>query len=262
MDVWLLPQIQCNNTITFITRKIFSRWLWSVPSNLTSGKCGWDHVNRMLLRRVLFVSLAIHRPSLPWCTEPGSRIRAFKILRSMVPLEVGMHYFISNSGGSEMLPASQICPRVCDRSIWHGGRRRQFFLNLYNRVSSQRDATELAPPYLDLGAIPLKTDETWVWITFHRRRQNDHPSPLPMVWGWGGGSGQRERLCVCSVTHSCLTLCDPMDCSSPGFSVLGISQARITGGGCRFLFHGNFLTQGSNPLLLSSSELTSSPFGA
>ena len=25
----------------------------------------------------------------------------------------------------------------------------------------------------------------------------------------------------------CLTLCDPMDCSLPGFSVLGILQARI-----------------------------------
>ena len=30
-----------------------------------------------------------------------------------------------------------------------------------------------------------------------------------------------------SVTQSCLTLCDPMDCSLPGSSVHGISQARI-----------------------------------
>ena len=27
--------------------------------------------------------------------------------------------------------------------------------------------------------------------------------------------------------QSCLTLCDPMDCSQPGSSVHGISQARI-----------------------------------
>ena len=33
--------------------------------------------------------------------------------------------------------------------------------------------------------------------------------------------------CCCSVAQSCLTLCDPMDCSLPGFSVHGISQARI-----------------------------------
>ena len=29
------------------------------------------------------------------------------------------------------------------------------------------------------------------------------------------------------VTHSCLTLCDPVDCSPPGSSVHGILQARI-----------------------------------
>ena len=33
--------------------------------------------------------------------------------------------------------------------------------------------------------------------------------------------------CCCSVTESCPTLCDPMDCSPPGSSVHGISQARI-----------------------------------
>ena len=32
---------------------------------------------------------------------------------------------------------------------------------------------------------------------------------------------------LCSVTQSCLTLCDPVDCSPPGFSVQGILQARI-----------------------------------
>ena len=32
-----------------------------------------------------------------------------------------------------------------------------------------------------------------------------------------------------SVTQSCLTLCDPMDCSLPGSSVHGIFQARILG---------------------------------
>ena len=31
----------------------------------------------------------------------------------------------------------------------------------------------------------------------------------------------------CEVTQSCLTLCDPMDCSLPGSSIHGIFQARI-----------------------------------
>ena len=32
---------------------------------------------------------------------------------------------------------------------------------------------------------------------------------------------------ACSVAQSCPTLCNPMDCSPPGFSILGILQARI-----------------------------------
>ena len=32
---------------------------------------------------------------------------------------------------------------------------------------------------------------------------------------------------ACSVTQSCPTLCDPMDCSLPGSSVCGIFQARM-----------------------------------
>ena len=33
--------------------------------------------------------------------------------------------------------------------------------------------------------------------------------------------------CVCLVTQSCSTLCDPVDCSPPGSSVHGILQARV-----------------------------------
>ena len=33
--------------------------------------------------------------------------------------------------------------------------------------------------------------------------------------------------CTCSLAQSCLTLCDPLDCSLPGSSVHGIFQARI-----------------------------------
>ena len=41
----------------------------------------------------------------------------------------------------------------------------------------------------------------------------------------------QSPVCVCACVHVhaqlCLTLCDPMDCSSPGFSVHGIFQVRI-----------------------------------
>ena len=31
---------------------------------------------------------------------------------------------------------------------------------------------------------------------------------------------QEKNPCLCSVAESCLTLCDPMDCSTPGLPVL------------------------------------------
>ena len=54
--------------------------------------------------------------------------------------------------------------------------------------------------------------------------------------------------CVCA--HRCPTFCDPMDCRPPGFSVHGISQARILAWGCHVRLQEIFLTQGSNPILL------------
>ena len=58
-------------------------------------------------------------------------------------------------------------------------------------------------------------------------------------------------VCVCararSVTQSCLTLCDPMDYSLPGSSVLGDPADKNTGVGSCFLLQGIFLTQGPNP---------------
>ena len=38
--------------------------------------------------------------------------------------------------------------------------------------------------------------------------------------------------CLCSVAQSCSTLCDPMDCRTPGFPVHGDSPGKNTGVGC------------------------------
>ena len=54
-------------------------------------------------------------------------------------------------------------------------------------------------------------------------------------------------VCMCSVTQSCLTLCDPTDCSLPGSSVHGISKARIQ---AWVAIQGIFTTQGSHLHLL------------
>ena len=77
------------------------------------------------------------------------------------------------------------------------------------------------------------------------RLPNSGPTDLPVlslsliphqrpdsIWGGGGGRGPpslapKLPMHACSVAQSCLTLCDPTDCSPPGSSVHEILQARI-----------------------------------
>ena len=124
----------------------------------------------------------------------------------------------------------------------------------------------------------------------HRRQ----PTRLPRLWdspGKNTGVGCHFLLqCMkvkseSEVAQSCPTLRDPMDCSLPGSSVHGISQARIleseseshsvvydslrphglyspynspgqnTGVGCHFLLQGIFLTQRLNLGLLQGRKI-------
>ena len=55
---------------------------------------------------------------------------------------------------------------------------------------------------------------------------------------------------ICMYAQLCVTLCHPMDCSPPGYSVYGIFQARILEWVAISCFREIFLTLGSNPLLL------------
>ena len=68
---------------------------------------------------------------------------------------------------------------------------------------------------------------------------------------------------MCEVTQSCPTLCDPMDCSLPGFSVLEIFPGKNTGVGCYFPLQGIFPTQGLNlgHLHCQADSLPSEPPG-
>ena len=54
-------------------------------------------------------------------------------------------------------------------------------------------------------------------------------------------------VCVCLVAQSCLTLCNPMDCSPPGSSVHGESPGKNTGVSFHALLQGIFPAQGPNP---------------
>ena len=61
------------------------------------------------------------------------------------------------------------------------------------------------------------------------------PTRLPRPWDSPGKntsglpfpSPMHERKSESEVAQSCLTLCDPMDCSPPGSSVHGIFQAKV-----------------------------------
>ena len=57
-------------------------------------------------------------------------------------------------------------------------------------------------------------------------------------------------VCVCLVTESCPTLCDPVDCSPPGSSVHGGFPGKDTGVSYHVFLQVIFPTQRSNLCLL------------
>ena len=68
---------------------------------------------------------------------------------------------------------------------------------------------------------------------------------LKDIYSWEGKLWQTCVLYL--VAQSCLTLCNPMDCSLSGSSVHGDSPGQHTGVGCHALLQGIFPTQRSNP---------------
>ena len=57
-----------------------------------------------------------------------------------------------------------------------------------------------------------------------------------------------KQLCAtCLVSQSCLTLCNPMECSPPGSSDHRDSSGKNSGVGCHALLQGILPTQGSKP---------------
>ena len=67
---------------------------------------------------------------------------------------------------------------------------------------------KVAPLTYSLWANHYGQQDGFVWLALFPGNQAD------------GGIARREKGFCCSVTQLCLTLCDPMDCSTPGFPVL------------------------------------------
>ena len=94
-------------------------------------------------------------------------------------------------------------------------------------------------PVLAAKPLSVKTlprDVIWSMWTWFSLCTNQTPLLNNMVMASGFSIWAASEVCVslyvlycldCLVAQSCLTLCDPMDCSPPGSSVCGISQARI-----------------------------------
>ena len=56
-----------------------------------------------------------------------------------------------------------------------------------------------------------------------------------------------SQYILCLVAQSCPTPCDPVDCSPPDSSVLGVSPGKNTGEDCHALLQGIFPTPGIEP---------------
>ena len=65
----------------------------------------------------------------------------------------------------------------------------------------------------------------------------------------------KRSVKINEVAQSCLTLCNPLDCSPPGSSINGIFPGKSTRVGCHFLFWGIFPTQGWNSDLLCCRQM-------
>ena len=97
-------------------------------------------------------------------------------------------------------------------------RNRLQFLNLVNLQDEKLEFRQLGNRQDQAKPKPLCG-----W----KLSQRSHPSPSDCLICCCVSSATQNVCGVCVCAQSRLTLCDPMDCSPPGFSVHGIFQARI-----------------------------------
>ena len=87
------------------------------------------------------------------------------------------------------------------------------------------------------------------YALWHRGTRSPISCGEPCPVSYLQGQKLHVHMHACSVSQLCLTLCNPMDCSPPGFCPWNF-PGKNTGTSCQFLLQGIFPTQGLNLHLL------------
>ena len=94
-------------------------------------------------------------------------------------------------------------------------------------LNADRRILQMNDPSLQASSLPASTPD----ILEHRQAMHIPPALHPNFWSTQPIkvmlTKKIHNVCFWLVTKSCLTLCNPMDCSLPGSSVHEILQARI-----------------------------------
>ena len=77
---------------------------------------------------------------------------------------------------------------------------------------------------------PWQTSSHYSWLILKLVVIGKLSAPVQMLWVMTLTDTSVSSICVCLVTQSCPTLCDPLDCSPPGSSVHGIFQQKCWSG--------------------------------
>ena len=97
----------------------------------------------------------------------------------------------------------------------------------------------IASPYAGISFLSPPSDR--IWVIFHSEGQKSSSLlRLPEPDSAGSWNSTCRIKIVCSVVQSCLTPCDPVDCSPVGYSVHEDSPGKNTGVNCHALLHGIF----------------------
>ena len=104
-----------------------------------------------------------------------------------------------------------------------------------------------AHPHQDTCTCPSPSSVLLPWSSLYPVTQARNPQTLHLF-----SVSAFTYILYAKLLQSCLTLCEPLDCSPPGFSVYGILQARILEWVAMPSSRGSSWTQGSNPPLLQT----------